>query len=65
MQFGNGTATAGDIKKPALQPPVLPPGASFTPSPIKRVQFSNGEIIPLNRRQRRQMKIYNSKLRRS
>jgi hypothetical protein len=34
----------------------------FTPSPIKKIKFSDGKTLPLNRKERRQSKIYNKDL---
>jgi hypothetical protein len=34
----------------------------FTPSPTKRIHFSDGKTLALNRRQRRRNKLYNKDL---
>jgi hypothetical protein len=34
----------------------------FTPSPTKRIRFSDGKVLPLNRKERRANKIYNRSL---
>jgi hypothetical protein len=47
-----------EIKKQEL--PIQP--AAFTPSPVKRIQFSDGKVLSLNRCQRRKAHIYNRDL---
>jgi len=36
--------------------------STFTPSPVKRIQFGNGKVFPMNRAERRRQHIYNRNL---
>ena len=38
------------------------PDPHFTPSHARRIQFPDGKVVELNRKERRQMKIYNKDL---
>ena len=40
----------------------LKPVKGFHPSPTKRIKFADGEVMELNRKERRRMKIYNRDL---
>jgi len=47
--------------------PAIPPSPfyRFTPTPGKRVRFRDGQVVALNRKQRRGLHIYNKDLRRT
>ena len=38
------------------------PGGILHPSPIKLVRFADGKVVPMNRKERRQNKLYGNRV---
>lgn len=49
-----------EIIKPVL--PLETPNPRFHPSPTKKVDFGNGKVIPMNRKERRRQHLYGDRV---
>lgn len=58
--LGRVASKGREVKPIDLNAPIIQ--GTFTPSHAKRIRFGDGQVVELNRSQRRAMKLYNRTL---